>query len=181
MKRIAFTLLFGALWGTALPAQTPAKPANTPASPSAAAPAVSDHDLNIRAYIELLRADIRNERTQIVGEVMQLDAGQAAAFWPIYKKFETDYTAIGNQIVDLVKTYTANYSDMTPAVADQLATKLLDIEQQRNSLKRTYYAKFKAALGPITSTRFLQVENQLEKLLDLQIAAELPVIRESER
>jgi hypothetical protein len=70
---------------------------------------------------------------------------------------------------------------MTPQVADQLASKLLDIEQQRNALKRTYYGKFKSALDPITAARFLQVENQLENLIDLQIAARLPVINGSEK
>jgi hypothetical protein len=69
---------------------------------------------------------------------------------------------------------------MTNEVADQLATKLLDIELQRNSLKRTYYGKLKSALDAITAARFLQVENQLEKLIDLEIAAELPVIKGQE-
>jgi hypothetical protein len=32
--------------------------------------------------------------------------------------------------------------------------KLLDIDQQRNDLKRAYYRKFKTALDPITATRF---------------------------
>jgi hypothetical protein len=181
MKRIAFLLLVAALTGTALSAQTPAKPApKVTASAPATAPA-SGQDLNIRAYIELLRTDLKKQKAQIVGEVMQLDAQQAAAFWPIYNKFETDYTAIGDQIVELVKTYSDNYDTMTPAIADQLATKLLDIEQERNTLKRSYYGKLKAALDPITATRFLQVENQLEKLVDLQIASGLPVITVSER
>jgi hypothetical protein len=57
-----------------------------------------------------------------------------------------------------------------------MANKLMDIEQKRNDVKRKYYAKFKVALDPVVATEFLQVENQIEKLLDLQIASQLPVM-----
>lgn len=144
---------------------------------SGAPEAATDQDLNIRAYIELLRTDVRKEKSQIMGQVMQLDAEQATKFWPIYKEFETDLSRIGDQIVEVVKDYTANYDKMTGPTADRLATKLLTIEQQRNELKRKYYERVKETLDPVTAMRFLQVENQLERLIDLQVASSLPVIR----
>ncbi len=179
MKPIVYVLLITTLASAAL-AQTPAKPAKVP-SPVIAPATQSGQDLNIREYIELLRTDVKKQKVQIMGGVMQLDATQAAVFWPIYKEYEAENSKIGDQILGLVKNYAANYGAMTPAVADGLATKLLDIEQQRNVLKRTYYGKFKTALDAITAARFLQVENQLEKLIDLQIAAQLPVINGSEK
>ena len=113
-----------------------------------------------------------------MGEVMQLDASQAATFWPIYKEFESELSVIGDQILSLVKDYAAHYDNLTAMVADQLADKLLTIEQQRTELKRKYYTRFKEALDALIAARFLQVENQLERLADLQIAAELPVTKE---
>jgi vacuolar-type H+-ATPase subunit D/Vma8 len=68
---------------------------------------------------------------------------------------------------------------MTNEVADQMATEFLNIEQQRNELKRRYYSKFKSALDALTATRFLQVENQIERIVDLQIASQLPVMQGS--
>jgi hypothetical protein len=56
----------------------------------------------------------------------------------------------------------------------------LNIEQERNAVKRKYCQRFKETLDAITAMRFLQVENQLERLIDLQIAAELPVINHRE-
>ena len=112
-----------------------------------------------------------------MGQVMQLDSEESAKFWPVYKEFENDLAQLGDQVVAVVKDYVANYENMTGTVADRLGTKLLDIEQQRNELKRKYYERVKETLNPITATRFLQVENQLEKLIDLQIASELPIIR----
>jgi hypothetical protein len=107
---------------------------------------------------------------------MQLDADDAAKFWPIYKEFETELAALGEKVVGLVKEYALNYDKMTDPIADRLGKQVLSIERERNELKAKYYEKIKGAGGAILAVRFLQVENQLERLIDLQIAAELPVV-----
>jgi hypothetical protein len=170
---IAITCLLPA--GAALSGQTPAKSTAKPVGLGKSV-ATSNEDLNIRAYIELLRTDVKKAKAQLMGEVMELDADQAATFWPIYKEFETELSSIGDQIAALIMEYAANYEKMTGAAADQLAGKILDIEQQRTVLKKKYYQRVKEAIDPITAARFLQVENQLERLIDLQITAQLPVI-----
>ena len=174
MKRMIPVLLLSVLTAVVLPAQVPAKAAKTTISNTT--PSQSDQDLNIQAYVQLLRSDLKRSKAQVIGDVMQFDANQAAAFWPIYKEFEAEFSTVGDQVVELVKDYVANYDTMTNEVADQLAVKLLDIEQQKTALKRKYYERFKNALDAITATRFLQVENQIEKLVDLQIASQLPVV-----
>jgi hypothetical protein len=175
MKRMAVSLTCALLVAFALSAQTPAKgPAKS--SGLGKSEAASNEDLNIRAYIQLLRSDVRKQASQIMGDVMQLDTDQATKFWPIYKEFETEQGRIGDQIVALLKNYAQNYNQMTGQVADQLVNQLFAIEQQRTELKKKYYGQFKQALDPVTAARFVQVENQLEKLMDLQIAAGLPVV-----
>jgi Na+-transporting NADH:ubiquinone oxidoreductase subunit NqrC len=173
MKYTLWALLSLSFAAATLLGQTAVK---SPPAQKSPASLMTDQEKNFRAYIELLRSDLKKNRTQVVGQVMQLDAEDAAKFWPIYTEFETEYKEFGNGVLALVLNYAANYDDMTPQVADQLATKLLDLEQERNDLKRKYYQRFKAALDPITAARFLQVENQIERILDLQIASQLPVI-----
>jgi hypothetical protein len=166
------------LFAAALFGQTPVK---SESAQKSAAPLETSQEKNFRAYIELLRSDFKKNKAQIVGLVMQLDSDDSTKFWPVYKEFEAEYTDFGNEVQALIRNYVTKYNDMTPQTADQLATKLLDLDQQRNSLKRKYYQKFKEALDPIAATRFLQVENQIERILDLQIASELPVIEETQR
>ena len=163
------------LFGAAAGAQTLTKPAGKAAGLGKAELA-SNEDMNIRAYIELLRTDVKKSKAQIMGDVMQLDADQAAKFWPVYKDFESDLSLLGDKVVAVVKNYAENYLKMTDPAADGIPTKILAIEMQRNELKKKYYERFKTAVGAVVATRFLQVENQLERLIDLQIAAELPVI-----
>jgi hypothetical protein len=79
--------------------------------------------------------------------------------------------------VALIKDYAANYGKVTDPIADRLARGVLDLEGQRHALKLKYYDRFKSAVSPVTAARFLQVENQILLLLDLQIAASLPIVQ----
>jgi hypothetical protein len=142
----------------------------------AQAPPPGDEEKNLQAYIGLLRSDVRKAKTQVISEVMQFDAAQAAKFWPIYKEFETELAKVGDGVEALVKDYAANFDRMTPEVAERLSAKLLNLEQQRLDLKKRYYARVRDGLDAVTATRFLLVENQLEKLLDLQLASRLPAM-----
>jgi flagellar biosynthesis chaperone FliJ len=175
MKWICSLVVVSLAAGAELLAQSPPSSGATPAVQTQNGS--SSQQLNMQAYIQLLRSDVKKSKSQIVGQVMNFDADQAAAFWPIYQQFEAELSKLGDRTLVLIQKYSANYEEMTDQVADELATELLSIEDHRNELKKQYYQKFKQALDPITATRFLQVENQLERVLDLQIASQLPVIR----
>ena len=175
MKLFALATAWALLSAAPTFAQTSAKPAKSAAGLGKQDAAINA-DQNIRAYIELLRSDLKTSKAQIMGEVMQLDASQATKFWPIYKEFETEYATLGEKVVAAITKYSDEYEKMTDAVADQLGDQVLSIEQERNTLKKKYYDRMKQGLGGIVAMRFLQVENQLERIVDLQVAASLPIV-----
>ena len=76
-----------------------------------------------------------------------------------------------------IEEYARNYSNLTDDVANQLATKALDLESRRGAVKAAFYEKLKAALSPKTAMRALQVEHQLQLIVDLQVAAALPIAK----
>ena len=45
---------------------------------------------NIKAYTDLLRSDVRQQKAGMIGEVMQLGAADAATFQPIYNEYDAD-------------------------------------------------------------------------------------------
>ena len=152
---------------------TTARP--TAAPQSAAVP--SNVDLNLRAYIELLRSDVRKENARVLSEVMQLEPVEAAKFWPIYKEYEAELIRGGDEKLALIKKYADHYQNLTDPIADELARGALRLEQERHDLKVKYYERIKQSLDAITAVRFLQVESQLLMLLDLQVEASLPVVK----
>jgi hypothetical protein len=144
-----------------------------------ARPAAPDdtREANLRAYVELLRSDIRSQKIAIITEMMQFTEADDEKFWPVYREYETELAKINDDRLALIKEYADNYEKMTDAVADRLASGALDLEARRNALKARYYDRFKSVLSPKTAARFLQVENQILLILDLQIAASLPIVQ----
>src|SRR5215203_5982546 len=134
-------------------------------------------DTNLRAYVELLRADVRAQKVAFLTELMEFSEADDKAFWPIYRAYDTELSAINDERVSGIDEFARSYGKVDDALADKLANKSLELEGRRTALKQKYYARFKAALSPTTAARFLQLENQLLLIIDLQIASALPIVK----
>ena len=156
----------GAAQATAAQATKATKPA-----------AVDARDVNLRAYVELLRSDVRAQKVAILSEMMDFTEQEDAKFWPIYREYDVELSKINDDRVTLIQEYAKNYEQMTDTVADRIALGALGLEARRNALKQKYYDRLKSALSATTAARFLQVENQLLMIIDLQISAALPVVK----
>lgn len=134
---------------------------------------------NIQEYIELLRSNVRQEKAQIMGAVMQLSADDAAKFWPIYAEYNAELTKVNDQRVANIEEYARNYSQLTDEKADELVQNAMGYQKMRSALLAKYYDRVKQSLGGITAARFLQVESQLLLIIDLQVDSSLPLVGES--
>ena len=150
---------------------------STAASLGAQAPVDQRQDttLNLSAYAELLRSDVRRSKVAIITEVMGFTEAEDRAFWPIYRDYDLEMSRLADERVSMIREYAAAFQTLTDERAASLAGKALDLETRRNAAKAKCYEQVKTALSPRTALRFLQVEHQLQLLIDLQIAAALPV------
>jgi hypothetical protein len=137
-------------------------------------------ELNDQAYIRLLRTDLKAKKQQIIKEAMQLNDQQSAAFWPIYRNYDAEQTKLGDEKLAIIHDYAQNFLTMNDQKADELAQKVMTLDDQRLALKKKYYEILKKALPTVLVVRFFQLENQLQLILDLQIASNLPIIEQSE-
>ena len=147
-----------------------------PESKAAASDKSDAQKINMQAYIDLLRKDVRQEKAEIMGSVMVLSAADATKFWPIYSEYDAELTKLNDQRVENIKEYARVYNEMTDEKADDLIQKSLTYQRQRAELLAKTYDRIKQAIGAITAARFAQVENQLLLIIDLQIASSLPVV-----
>ncbi|HEY7291046.1 MAG TPA: hypothetical protein VH583_14515 [Vicinamibacterales bacterium] len=146
------------------------------ASAQAAKPTLEEtRETNLAAYAELLRSDLRAQKVAIITDVMQFTDAEDAKFWPVYREYEAELAKVNDDRIALIKDYAANFGNLTDDVADRLAKGALDLEARRNAVKAKYYERLKSVLSAKTAARFLQVENQILLILDLQIAASLPI------
>ena len=131
---------------------------------------------DVDSYIELLRADVRAEKVAILGQAMKLSEDEASVFWPIQREYEVELAKLFDERVALIKAYTETYESMSDEKAEELAKWLLRLERQRTDLKEKYFERFAEDVSPTVAARFLQIENQINMLIDLQIAESLPLI-----
>ncbi len=131
----------------------------------------------IDAYIELLRSDARTQKVAVVAEALQLTDEESTAFWPVHREYELELSKIIDDRIELIKNYAQNYDNLTNEKAKELARKVFALEKRRTKLKKKYFKKFEKALSAIIAAKFIQVESQINLLIDLQIASELPLIK----
>ena len=131
---------------------------------------------SVEQEVALLRSDIQKEKVTLITLNMEFTAEEASLFWPVYKRYEEELTKIGNQRVAMMKDYAQNFETMTDEKAKELTQKWFKTEEQRLQLKKKYFEEIEKVLPPRTAARFIQVENRLNMLLDLQLAAETPLV-----
>jgi hypothetical protein len=146
-------------------------------SPAAPASERENKTLNLSAYAELLRRDVTTQKVAIITEVMGFTDAEDKAFWPIYRDYDLEMSKLGDERVALIAEYAKNYETLTDPVAEKLAARALDLESRRQAARARCYERVKGVVSPRTALRFLQVEHQLQLLIDLQIAAALPVAK----
>ena len=154
-------------------AQDAAPPQKAPAK--AAAPATTPKEQNLQEYIKLLRGDVRSQKSGVMSAVMQLDPDQAAKFWPIYRDYDAELSKLNDLRVANIEEYSRTYTQLTDAKADELIQNAMAYQKQRAELLAKYYDRVKQEMGAVTAARFVQVEQQLLLIIDLQILSSLPI------
>jgi uncharacterized protein YqeY len=178
IKRLViwFFVLAVAASAPGLMAQTQTKPESDKAPAKTAHKPLTAQEENIQEYIKLLREDVGAEKVKVMGSVMELDAEDAAKFWPIYRDYDAELSKVNDLRVANILEYSRTYTQMTDDKADELVKKAMAYQKQRNELLAKYYERMKQELGAITAARFIQVENQLLLLIDLKVDSSLPVV-----
>jgi hypothetical protein len=132
---------------------------------------------NLRAFIELVRSDLRTEKAYLLAQNMAFTEDEAVEFWPLQRAYQLELSQLYDQHIALVRTFLETYDTMTEDQATQLADEALSLEERKTKLKRTYFPKFTKVITAKKSIRFFQIENQINAAIDLQIAASLPLIK----
>jgi len=175
-KRAVWVTLLAMLFFAPAGRSQDATPPQKAAKPASASPAANNQKTNIQAYIQLLRSDVRQQKAEIMGSVMMLSAADAAKFWPIYTEYDAELSKLNDQRLANIHEYALAYKQMTDEKADELIHNAMAYQKQRGELVAKYYDRVKQELGAITAARFVQVEHQLLSIIDLRIAAELPIV-----
>jgi hypothetical protein len=133
------------------------------------------------AYVEYVRADMRQDKVVVINQAMKLDQNDPNynAFWHEYYPYEAELKKLNDERLALIRDYQFNLNNMTDDTANNLAKRAIAIREKKLELLKEYYKKIKKATSPIIAAKFLQVEHDIGLLLDLEIASELPLLKKS--
>jgi hypothetical protein len=129
-------------------------------------------------YVELLKSDLKTQKVAVITEAMALEEAQSEPFWAIYRDYDYELSSIIDQRIAIIKDYAGSFSTMTDDKASDLAKTSFKIESDRSKLRQKYYKKFEKEISPLVGARWLMIERTINNLMDLQIAAEMPLIQE---
>jgi hypothetical protein len=148
------------------------------ATETPSAPPLSDR---AAAYVDENRAGLREEKVLIINESMRLNSADPNynAFWHQYYPYEAELKKINDQRLQLIRDYEFNYNQMDDRTANNLAERALTIRKNKLALLEQYYEKIKMATSPIIAARFLQVENDISLMIDVDIASSIPLLKKT--
>lgn len=127
--------------------------------------------------IELLKSDVKTNRKAIITESMAFTEAESKVFWPVYNQYEIELEKLAAKRIQNIKDYADNYEKMTNEKADQLIKSAFDFKSSRVKLNESYYNKFTKVLTPVRAAKYMQIEDQIQLLIDLSVASELPLVK----
>jgi hypothetical protein len=128
-------------------------------------------------YVELMREDLKTEKVAIITEAMGLTDEQSSTFWPIYREYDLELSKLVDRRITIIKSFASSYETMTDDKAKEIADDSFKLREDRLKLQKKYYKRAEKELGAIVAARWMQTERIIEELLDLQLAANLPLIQ----
>jgi hypothetical protein len=131
---------------------------------------------NMQAYMDLLLEDLESQKVSIISQMMEFTPEQAAAFWPMYKEYSKELDQIATKRLANIADYADNFGELSDDRANELVDRAYDIQTQRLAARRRFHEQLKGAFPGLLAGKFFQVESQMVLLIDLQVAAKLPIV-----
>jgi len=127
-------------------------------------------------FIEMLKHEVDQTRTEVMTSVMSFSSEEKAAFWPVYNEYRKKSDELAKKDLALMKEYSAAYWSLTDEQAEDMVNRWLDLEILRKKHLKELYSELAKVVSPVQALKACQLENRLDLILDMQIANELPMV-----
>ena len=124
---------------------------------------------------QLVHTEMRR-RDRIAGN-MHLSPEKARRFWPVYEDYRAAVVDVRRQQLELIVEYADVYNRnaVTAGKAQTLLGDALNLEAERDRLKRAYIRNVGSVLDPTRQLRLYQVETRLDAEAQAGVLAQIPL------
>ena len=129
------------------------------------------------AQNQALIKELQTEKRQVMLDTLKLTSEQSAKFMPIYDEYQAEMKKIMTQGSNLRnRLFVADYGGMTDVESKQIQKEFFKLRRDRVDLLDKYAGKLDKELPATKVFQFVQVENKMLVLLDLAVAASIPIV-----
>ena len=126
--------------------------------------------------LQQLRAEIQADRQAVLAANLGLTDAESTAFWPLYREYRGEMAKVGDRLQKLIQDYAVTYETATAEQAKTMVDEMMSIQRAELKVKETYLPKFRKGIPEVKVARFLQIENKIDTLIKLDLAANIPLI-----
>jgi hypothetical protein len=149
--------------------------AQTTTSPQTAEQRViSDKD------VDLMRADIRSRKKQLIASNLKLTDQEAIKFWPVYDRYTADLMTINDKKFRLIQNYADHWGTMTEEQASLFMRQWLDVDIAITQLRQKYVPEVLQVLSARKTSTFFQLDRRISMMIDLQLSSQMPLVQAQE-
>jgi Spy/CpxP family protein refolding chaperone len=134
-----------------------------------------------QADIDLLRRDVAAARKEIVAQNLTLTPDEAARFWPVYDQYATEMGKVSAERAAVIRDYAAAWGKIDDKTADSLTNRSLAVDVKTAQTRKAWLPRFEKVLPATKVATFMQIDRRLSTLIDLQLAANLPLVQDQSR
>jgi Spy/CpxP family protein refolding chaperone len=126
--------------------------------------------------VEMLRANLRANRKELMAQNMNLTADEATKFWPIFDQYRKEAIKPNDDRWALIKEYAANYNTMTDAQAEDYMKKATAVDQQLVALRLRYVPVFEKIISAKKTALWYQIDRHIDLMINLQLSSMIPMV-----
>jgi len=146
-------------------------------STAASAQDALDEQKALDAQIALVRQSAQTDRKILILSNVNFTSDESAQFWPAWNEYRAAVSANGDRLLALIKDFATNYKNMTDLKANRLLTDSFAIQMQDVVIKQNFSKKIDTFMPTTKVMRVIQIENKLDAAIDMQLAAEIPLVK----
>ena len=126
--------------------------------------------------IEMVRTVNQAERKAIVAQNMNLSDSEGQAFWPVYNEYETAMRDVNDRRVKVLSQLASEFEALTDDQALKLLREHFEFQEKRIKVRKSYVKKFEKVLSGKQVTRFYQIDNKIDTMIDFDISRGVPLV-----
>jgi len=115
------------------------------------------------------------ERRAIIAFNLELSDRESKAFWPLYKKYRSNSKIKEKLRIKLLKKFAKNMKIMSKKDAERIVMSALNLEADRERLKKDYILSLKYILIRKKFFRYYQIETKLDAIYKFQWTKAIPL------